>query len=642
VFGLAVNLMADVKLPAIFSDNMVIQAGKPIQVWGTATPDEAITVQLGDDTASSKAGPDGRWKVALPARDAGVDLKLTVSGKNKIEISNVAIGEVWVCSGQSNMAMTLSGTDQAEQDASRARYPLIRMLTVARTNNIDPQSDFSGKWEVCSPKTAPNFSAVAFFFGRDLHEELNVPVGLINSSWGGTRIEPWTEFESLKLIPGFEKQIENTDKLRKGAPELWKEYREGMANKEKAFKDVCSLETNEALGLQMADPALDTSKWLEMDIPVQWEKAGLPAFDGLVWFRKEIDVPTNWAGKDLVLHLGPVDEMDATWFNQVRIGGEGSCKDGIVKFWEIARNYKVPGSAVKAGRNTLAVRVIDTGWAGGIWGEAASKMYLECAGKTDRVAVAGKWRYQVGPRLFGNVNPPVNHGTPTALYNAMIHPMVQYGIRGAIWYQGEANLSEGSVYTDKMRALIDSWRRVWGQGEFPFLFVQLAPYHYGNTNTLLLPEIWNAQREALAIPNTGMATITDLGNLRDIHPRRKREVGARLALWALARTYGHTGLVYSGPLARRATKDGLKVRIEFDSAGGGLVGREGASLSWFDVAGTNGTFARAAATIEKNTVVVSGGAGDPVEVRYGWAEDAEPELTNLEGLPASPFRMKVE
>jgi len=639
----ATGTLADVKLPAIFGDHMVLQAGQPIAIWGMAAAGESVTVALGSDKATATAGTDGGWKVSLPARQSGTDLVLKITGKNVVEIKDVVVGEVWVCSGQSNMAMLLKGCQDGVRDSQGANFPMIRTFDVSREVNALPQSDFKGDWTVCSPETAADFSAVAFYFGRDLHSELKVPVGLINSSWAGTRIEPWTAFDSLKLIPGFEAEIAKLEPLRRGDDVLWKEYRDAMARKEQALAEVAAIETNEVLHRQMAAPDLDVSAWPEMNIPEQWEKAGLPDFDGLVWFRKEVELPAGWAGKDLVLKLGPVDEMDSAWFNEARVGGEGDFSKMIVKFWEIPRVYRIPGAAVKAGRNTLMVRVIDTGWAGGIWGAAPADMYLAPADNdADRVSVAGSWRYQVGPKLMGNAKAPVNHATPTALYNAMIHPMINYAIRGAIWYQGESNVTEKDLYTHKKRALIDSWRKAWNVGEFPFLFVQLAPFDYAHTNQFVLPELWNAQREALAIPNTGMAIITDLGNLRDIHPRRKREVGARLALWALAKTYGRDQLVYSGPLVKSAVRDGSKVKVTFDHVGSGLVAREGDAMSWFELAGTNGVFARAQAVIQGADVVVSAGTVvEPVQVRYGWAEEAEVELTNMEGMPASPFCVDV-
>jgi sialate O-acetylesterase len=326
------------------------------------------------------------------------------------------------------------------------------------------------------------------------------------------------------------------------------------------------------------------------------------------------------------------------------VGGMGLLIKNEVKYWDVPRIYKVPGSAVKAGRNTITVRVIDTGYAGGIWGAEPSNMKLVLASGngSHSVPLAGQWKYKVALKFIPEPKTPVTPSIPTVLYNAMIHPMIPYGIRGVLWYQGESNVTEGDLYTSKMRAMIKGWRAAWGQGDVPFYYVQIAPYLYG-TNTICLPKLWDAQRRALAITNTGMVVTTDLGNLRDIHPRRKVEVGERLALWALAKTYGRTKVVYTGPLLKTAVRTGDTIRLTFDGVGGGLVGREGNSLSWMDIAGADGRFVRARARIDGDTVVIMNDlVTDPVRIRYDFAPDAEPELFNAAGLPASPFEAEVD
>jgi sialate O-acetylesterase len=639
------ELRAEVKMPAIFGDHMVLQADQPIPVWGWAEPGEKITVRLGNTEVPATADSQGNWQVRLPARAVAVDQILTVRGANTLEFKDVLVGEVWVGSGQSNMQWPVALTRFTSQDVAQAANSRIRLYTVPQTTAILPNHNLKGIWKVCDPETVSGFSAVAYFFGRKLERDLDRPVGLINSSWGGTRIEPWTPFEALGKIPGFEKQIHSLVTLRDGMDEQLRGYARQVAEAKSLRMRALALEADETQGAEYRRADYDDRNWPEIEVQgVQWETTVLTNFDGVVWYRRTVEIPADWAGRDLEMRLGPVDEMDVTWFNDTRVGGQGLMRKDEIQYWNVPRVYPVPGSAVKAGRNTITVRVIDTGYAGGLWGAKPGDMKLVRSGVADErsVALAGTWKYLVVLKFIPEPKAPVSVGTPTALYNAMIHPIVPYGFRGAIWYQGEANVSEGDWYTHKMRALIEGWRTAWGQGDFPFYYVQLAPYAYSATNTLFLPQLWEAQRQALAITNTGMAVTTDLGNLRNIHPRRKVEVGERLALWALAKTYGRTNVVFSGPLLKAVERDEGKLRLTFDGIGGGLVGREGDSLSWFDIAGADGQFVHAQAMIAGSTVRVwSDQVTVPTRVRYGFAIDAEPELFNVEGLPASPFEAEV-
>jgi sialate O-acetylesterase len=648
VFGLlgpvGGTLIAAITVPSIFGDHMVLQANQPIPVWGWAAPGEKIAVRLGNTELLTTADPQGNWQVRLPARPAAVDQVLTLQGVNTLQFTDVLVGEVWLGSGQSNMQWPVSQTRFSSQDVSQAANSRIRLFTVERAISILPETNCKGTWQVCNPRTVAGFSAVAYFFGRKLERELKTPVGLINSSWGGTRIEPWTPFAALGKIPGFEGQITSVEALRAGMDKLMRDYELQIKEAHSKRAAALALEADETQGSEYRRADYNDRDWPVIAVQgVNWEKTVLTNFDGVVWYRHSVEIPADWAGQDLEMRLGPVDEMDVTWFNETRVGGMGLMRKEEIQYWDVPRVYKVPGSAVKAGRNTITVRVIDTGYAGGIWGAAPGDMKLVLAsGKTDlSVALAGNWKYKVALKFIPVPKSPTSTATPTTLYNAMINPVVPYGIRGALWYQGEANVSEGVLYTHKMRALIEGWRTAWGQGDFPFYYVQLAPYVYG-TNTLVLPQLWDAQRQALAIKNTGMAVTTDLGNMRDIHPRRKVEVGERLALWALAQTYGQTNVVCSGPLVKAAVREEGNLRLTFEGWGGGLVGREGDSLSWFDIAGADGQFVHAMATIEGSTVRVwSDQVAVPTRVRYGFATEAEPELFNAEGLPASPFEVGV-
>jgi sialate O-acetylesterase len=480
---------ADVRLPRVFGDHMVVQRGIEIPVWGWADPAEEVTVQLGKRKAKTRADAEGKWMARLGRiRKAGGPYEMTVTGKNAVRFTDVLVGEVWIASGQSNMQWSVRGAADPEKEIPAAQYPDVRLLQAPRVAAGQPTSDIEVEWKRCSPETIADFSAVAYFFGRKIHEDLKVPVGLIDASWGGTRIEPWTPPAGFASVP------ELSDQVKKIEGENAK-YRQAVAESLKPIENW----------IQEAQKAL--------------------------------------AGN------APIPPIPA--FPQHGLNGSGA---------------------------------------------------------------------------------------PTGLYNGMVHPFAPFGIRGAIWYQGEANRNDGLAYHEKMKALINGWRAVWGQGDFPFYYVQLAPFRY-QEDPRESAKIWEAQSKTLSVPNTGMAVTVDIGNVADIHPKNKQDVGKRLALWALAKDYGRKGLVYSGPLYKSMTVEGRKVRIRFDHVGGGLVSRDGKPLTWFEVAERNGRFEKAEASIDGKTVLVwSDKAPSPVAVRFAWNIQAEPNLSNKEGLPAPAFR----
>lgn len=454
--GLGAPVAAEVKLPAVFSDHMVLQRDKAIPVWGWDAPGTEVTVTLGEAKASAKADDKGGWKVALPAQKANAKgQKLAVKGTSEKSFSDVLVGEVWLCSGQSNMEWTVAASDNPQQEIANGNHPLIRHIKIPHRPSAKAETDVQTKgWEIASPKTVAQFTAVGYYFAVNLRKDKDfaeVPVGLIGSNWGGTRIEPWTTPEGFKAVP--------------------------------ALKNIA---------------------------------------------------------------------------------------DKLAEF---------PSKDAKGA---------------------------------------------------------INHQSPLALYNGMIAPLVPYGIRGALWYQGESNNGEGMLYAEKMKALIHGWRKLWNDEAMPFYFVQIAPFTYRNTN---LPFLWEAQLAASKIPGVGMAATMDIANIKDIHPKNKQEVGRRLALIALSRTYGRDGLVISGPFYKSMKAEGAKVRIVFDGVAGGLKSRDGKDLTHFTVAGADKKFVPAKAVIEGNEVVVSAeGVSEIAAVRFGWAETAEPNLANKEGLPAYPFR----
>jgi sialate O-acetylesterase len=493
---------ADVKLPDIFGSHMVLQQQMPIAVWGQAAPGEQITVRLSDASRRTTADATGKWRVSLPAMKAGGPCTMTVTGPNTVTFDDVVIGEVWVCSGQSNMEMGISMCLDGKQEIATAKYPSVRLMMVPRNPSATPQDNIvAATWSVCSPETIGRggwggFSAAAYFFGRELQKSLNVPIGLVDASWGGTRIETWTPAHAFAEIP--------------------------------SLKGICDQ-------VALTDPRSAAHK------------------QRLAGFLAEMD---KWTAKARL-------SMD---------------------------------------QEKVVVPV---------------------------------------PAFPKELNFQNDAQFPTALYNGMIHPLVPFGIRGAIWYQGEANQPDGMEYLDKMKALVGGWRRAWGEGDFPFYYVQIAPYEYDNEPSYILPGFWEAQTAAMrAIPNTGMVVTTDIGDPKNIHPRNKQEVGRRLALWALAKTYGRQDVVCSGPTFQSLKTEGSKVRLHFDNSGGGLVSRDGKPLSNFEVVDRDrGGFVPATAIIDGEQLVLSAdGVANPVAVRFAWNKLAEPNLANRQGLPAVPFR----
>jgi len=422
------RLHADEPQPAfrtagIFTDHMVLQRDQPLPVWGWAAPGRTVTVEVGPHSARTRTNAEGRWRLTLPPLESGKGpLTMTVkAGDETIRLTDILVGEVWLCSGQSNMEMSVRGPADSKAEIKAANHPNIRLFTVPNDIAIDPQDDIVGQWQACSPETIPDFSAVGYYFGRELNERINVPIGLINSSCGGTIIETWTRQEEISRLPGMTKRIaEMQDDFYD--PLIIQKVTKKNKLALKSRQEVIDAESDAKLVRKMLNPGRRLQSWKTMQIPNQWEKAGLPSFNGMVWFHKTIDVPESWVGKNLVLQLGPVDEVDVTWFNGKRIGATGSLKGGAVSNWYKPRVYAIPPSLVKAGPNTITVRAIDTYGTGGLWGAAPEAMALCVAGseKTDRIGLAGTWRYKPGVELVGKVVAP-DPNRPTLLYNAMIN-----------------------------------------------------------------------------------------------------------------------------------------------------------------------------------------------------------------------------
>lgn len=622
-------------LPALFSDNMVLQRNEPMQIWGKAAPGGQVTVELGNQSGIAVVDSDSSWQVTLKPMPAGGPYTLRIQGGETTEFKNVMLGEVWLCSGQSNMEMPLAGWGRIlnyQQEIKQANHPNIRLFTVEHATSPVPLTQVTSTgWHPCSPSTIPNFSAVAYFFGRDLFQDLNVPIGLVQSTWGGTVAEAWTSGRSLKQLPDFAQAVQTMESGPASQQQLNARYQKEMEN---WYQKVDSQDPGfPRQGMSWAVPDFNSTNWKQMDLPTRWEQAGLEGFDGVVWFRKVLNLPGAWAGKDLTLHLGPVDDIDNTYFNGTEVGH--------TQGYNTPRTYQIPGNLVKAGRNVLAVRVIDTGGDGGIWGEPDQMEIGVPSGAFQ--SLAGPWQYHTA--LSASDLPPVPQSPagpnrPTVLYNAMIHPLIPFTIRGVIWYQGESNASRAYQYRTLFPTLIKDWRQNWDEGTFPFLYVQLANYQAvrAQPGESDWAELREAQTMALSLPNTGMAVTIDIGEADDIHPKNKQEVGERLSLIARNLVYGED-ITYSGPLYKSMTRDGDVIRVSFTHVDGGLVVKGGGALKGFAIAGDDKQFYWANARIDGDQVVVSSeDVLNPVAVRYAWADNPICNLYNEAGLPASPFR----
>ena len=628
---LLLSVSGEVRLPRIFGSHMVLQREQPVQIWGWADAHEKVSVMFNDQMHSTQADEYGEWSMRLEPMPAGGPSNLIVQGSNEIVLTDVLIGDVWICSGQSNMEWPMSKTLNADEEINNADYPFIRTFNVPNEIGFVESEDLSGGlWQVCSPATIPEFSAVGYFFGRTVHRELGIPIGLIGSNWGGTRIETWMSKEAMVADPALfeeflEKEAIDYDSLSHEMFERIMHIKEHHGNKGSGYRDGEPV---------WADPQLDISDWDMMELPCRWEDGPLFGVDGVVWFRLDIFLSDKEARNDATLYLGPIDDDDRTWVNGVLVGE-------TIQKSSTPRIYSLRSDILKPGMNSLVVRVKDTGGAGGIYGKPGM-MRLETS--ENLMKLSGAWYYRVSDEDF-KLNPGVMHPNqyPTLLYNGMIHPLTPLPAKGVIWYQGEANTSNAAEYRQRFPAMIEDWRRAWHNPELGFYFVQLANYMAPDEqpSESSWAELREAQQEALKLPITGMAVAIDIGEADDIHPRNKQDVGYRLALSALHSSYGKD-IVYSGPMFKSLLIEGAAMFVEFDHTGTGLIVEDKYGfVNGFAIAGKDGIFQWAKAWIvDKNKVMVfNENIPEPVSIRYGWGNNPDDlNLYNSDGLPASPFR----
>lgn len=617
-------MQATVSLPHFFSDNMVLQRDMPIHIWGKADKKETVTVSFNGTSITAKADQHGRWQVELPSMRYGGPFSMTVKGHdNTITLDNILIGDVWLCSGQSNMEFNLSGAHNAEEAIRQSENKQIRLLTVPKTIQTNECDDIQEtSWEECNPLTSPTFSAVAYFFGQALEKELDVPVGLIHSSWGGTDIETWTSWEAAMENPVYASYKGKT---------LEKALGYSMQDIERFKK---ALEKDKGLIEKWYAPTMKTTDWEKVHIPSIWSGA-LKNEDGVVWFRTEIDLPDEAAGLEGHIQLGGIDDGDITYVNGVEVGR--------TDFWFANRNYHIKDGILKSGKNIITLRMTDTGTIGGMSAKD-EEVFLEVAGR--KYPLAGEWSYK--PSVLSSSYGFSNTGSgpnsfSSLLYNGMIRPLVGYNIKGVIWYQGENNAAHAWQYRSLFPLMINDWRKQWGY-EFPFIWVQLANFMAieAQPQESEWAELREAQNMTLRLHKTGQAVITDIGEAFDIHPRNKQDVGKRLAQNALKIAYGQD-VLGAGPVFESMKKEGNKIILSFSNVGKGLSTSDKNRYSYingFTIAGSDRKFVWAQAYIHDGKVIVfNDEIKEPVAVRYGWSNNpADNNLVNSDGLLASPFR----
>ena len=615
---------ADVKLPLIFNDGMVLQRNKPIPVWGWADANEKIEIRFNKQVIKTKADKKGKWLVNLNSEKAGGPYKIIVKGKNTITLNDVLVGEVWLCSGQSNMEFTVDQVLNADEEMNDSDFPMIRQFLVEKDLSSQPKSHLKvAKWDVCNKTTVGKFTAVGYFFAKKLHAELKIPIGIIHSSWGGTNVETWTSREAFENSDEFKNMISeipdiDIDSLLKSRIQSLKYKVENLQNSKITTKE-------EAL---YKETSYNDSNWPEINTPELWESQGLEGLDGVVWMRKSIVISKEDAQNNAVLELAKIDDQDITYINGVEVGTTNA--------YNADRIYKIPSDVLKEGHNIIAIKITDYTGGGGIYGDAKN---LKLTLKNTTISLSGQWKFKVVD-IKSEISP---NSYPSMLYNAMINPLVPYAIQGVLWYQGEANVNRAEQYAKAFPLMIEDWRNQWNQGNFPFYFAQLSSYDEfgGNANKgSKWAELREAQTQTLQLPNTGMCVTIDIGNAKDIHPKNKQDVGLRLAAIALHNDY-NKDIVFKGPTYESMQVKDQEIIISFKNIGSGLLVRDKYGyLKGFEIAGADNKFYYAKAYVKDNKVIVFNDVVlNPKAVRYGWADDAgDSNLYNKENFPAVPFR----
>lgn len=643
------------EMPAIFSDNMVLQQKTKAPFWGKALPGESVFIKASwGKSAETKVEADSLWFTKLQTPKAGGPYQIKIKiGDSSFTFNNVLIGEVWLCSGQSNMEMPMEGWPPrdtifgAPKEIAGGNSYNIRFFNVERAYADKPEFTCVGKWMVSSPEAVAKFSATGYFFGKKLADELKIPIGLIQSSWGGTAVESWMNKKYLGYVDEYKELV---DKIENSGAERKKLY--DWLNHFPVIDISGNSDSTQWKGLNFRDsacstPTFDDSKWKIMDLPGLWEETEVGNFDGAVWFRRKIEIPNSWLNKELVVELGPIDDMDETFINGKLIGAREESDS-----WDKERIYTVPKELVNDTILSFAIRVVDNQGGGGLYG-AKDKINIHVKDGIEKISLSGEWKYLIvaeyrsgkffafGPDAEGYASRPplafdLSSATPTVLYNAMIAPLVPYSIKGAIWYQGESNAWKPDLYQTLFSKMIEGWRADWEEGNFPFYFTQIAPYRYGGK--VESQRLREQQLFTLAVPHAGMAVTLDIGNPENVHPGNKKDVGTRLALWALAKDYKKK-VFFSGPIYKSYKIVANKIILSFDYADGGLILKDDKSGANFQIAGEDSVFKIADVKVDGKKLVLSNPEiTKPIAARYAWSNTSEGTLFNKKNLPASSFR----
>lgn len=624
------SLMARISLPQLFSDNMVLHHGKRIHVWGTASPGQAVTVSLFGDIIETGSAADGKWEVWYQPKMAGQRGELNITaGTEKLTLKNVMVGEVWICSGQSNMEFPLSSfKDFYAAEIKNSKNDWIRFATVQNQYNNKEQTDAAMRysWTPVNENSVGNCSAVAYFFARKLFEQLRVPIGIIITSWGGTPAQAWMDETGIESFQNYAQVYKNAikpldfTKLAEIRQQSEAKFAEGKAKAAEMFKTFLQ-------------PGFEPDGWEETTLPGAWENSGHPDFDGLAAYRVTFDIPATDAGKKAILHLPAIDDIDSTYLNGVFLGSQ--------KVWNELRTYTIQPGVLQAGRNVLTIWVEDGQGGGGLNNDPAN-YYIEIQER--KIPLKGLARLKLLLPLeqaAQGVNLAALQNAPCVLFNGMIAPLLPFPVRGVIWYQGESNVPAYEEYRTLFPAMINRWRARFGQADLPFLFVQLSSFNPSAEEPALSDWAFlrEAQEMALKLPNTGMAVSTDIGDQFDIHPKRKKEVGERLAANAFRKIYGFKTLMASGPVFEKATASGKTLTLNFSNTGSGLMFK-GDKLQGFVIAGADKKFYPAKARLQGGKIILeSEQVPRPKYARYAWANaPLEANLYNKEGFPAVPFR----
>lgn len=621
-----------IRLPRIISDGMVLQRNTDVKIWGWASPGEAVTVRFIGKAYHAFADDSGEWFVRLEQAKAGgpYDMYIETEGSlEKVTIKNILMGDVWLCSGQSNMEMKMDSLkDTYPDEIARSCNDYIRHFLVPEKYDFEkPQTNLeAGSWEAANPQSILDFTATGYFFALKLFENYNIPIGLINASLGGSPAEAWLSENALKEFPEHyesAKQLSNCGYLNKVLRE----------DQESAEAWYAALNQNDegiiSNDIPFYDTAYDAAFWQNIKVPSYWEDEGVGNFNGVVWFRKEIDIPCTLADKPARLVLGNIVDEDTAYINGIEVGTTPN--------QYITRKYSIQEGLFKEGKNTIVLRVVNTAGKGGFYKDKPYQLEIG----DNFIELSGEWQYMIGAKSSPMPAPAFVQWRPLGLYNGMIAPVTSYSIKGFIWYQGESNTKNPREYENLLKALIADWRQKWNMGNLPFLYVQLP--NFMEASEIPMESSWaelrEAQRRTLSVPCTGMAVAIDLGEWNDIHPVNKKDVGFRLALAAMKTAYRDKTIVAYGPMYQFGTIDGNRIILSFTDTGSGLTVKNGDRPEAFAIAGADKTFVRADAEIIGDSVAVwSENVSHPVYVRYAWADNpADANLYNLEGLPASPF-----